>query len=255
MQSDSRNTILKSGTNSASTASRDPSSLPAPCAACPIRDISVCSALNSDELACLSEITTNLKVSGRQTIFQEGDPAAHLYNVTAGAVRLVKLLPDGRRQITGFLFPGDFLGIAMSDNYAFSAEAIVDVSLCRFPRVKLEALLERFPKMEKRLLGMASNELAAAQDQMLVLGRKTANEKVASFLLTLSRRAVERGQPDDPVALPMTRSDIGDCLGLTIETVSRVLTRLKKNGLISMVRPDLISILRREKLQQMADAF
>ena len=83
----------------------------------------------------------------------------------------------------------------MNDSYAFPAEAITEVSLCRFPRLKLEALLDKFPKMERRLLGMASNELAAAQDQMILLGRKTAEEKVASFLVLLSRRATERGQP------------------------------------------------------------
>jgi CRP/FNR family transcriptional regulator len=214
----------------------------------------VCAALSADELARLREITTELRAAPRQTIFHEGDPADHLFNVTGGAVRLFKLLPDGRRQITGFLFPGDFLGFAMNDSYAFTAEAITEVSLCRFPRLKLEALLDQFPKMERRLLGMASNELAAAQDQMLLLGRKTAEEKVASFLLLLSRRATERGQPEDPISLPMTRSDIGDCLGLTIETVSRILTRLKKSGVIAMTRNDMVSIGRRDELHRIAEA-
>lgn len=226
-----------------------------PCAACTIRDMSVCAALNESELLLLREIATDIKVAGRKTIIQEGEPAQHLFNVTGGAVKLYKLLADGRRQITGFLFPGDFLGLALNDNYAYSAEAISEVCLCRFPRRKLEGLLDRFPKMERRLLGMASNELAAAQDQMLLLGRKTAAEKVASFLLLLSHRATERGWLDNPVSLPMTRSDIGDCLGLTIETVSRIITRFKKSGLISMAHNDLVTIERRNELQRIAESI
>jgi CRP/FNR family transcriptional regulator len=224
-----------------------------PCEACKIRDLSVCAALTEEELERLRVIISSVRFGARQTIFQEGDPATHLFNVVDGAVRLYKLLPDGRRQITGFLFSGDFLGLAMNDSYAYSAEAISEVSLCRFPRLKLEALLEEFPKMEKRLLGIASNELAAAQDQMLLLGRKTAREKIASFLLLLVRNAVHRGQPENPLALPMNRTDIADYLGLTIETVSRTLTGFRNAGIVVMVENGRVSIENREELEVIAE--
>ena len=151
------------------------------------------------------------------------------------------------------LFAGDFLGLANNETYAYSAEAVTHVALCRFPRRQLEALLERYPKMERRLLGMASHELAAAQEQMLLLGRKTAREKIASFLLTLSRRARKRGQRDNPVAVPMSRTDIGDFLGLTTETVSRTFTQLKTAKLIVLLPNGKVELADLEALQEIAE--
>lgn len=203
-----------------------------PCAACEIRDLAVYGALESHELDDLISILTTVTCGPGDAIFYEGDPAEHLFNVTGDAVRISKLLPDGRRQVTGLLFPGDFLGLAFNESYTYSAEAVGPSTLCRFPRTDLERLLSEHPKMERRLLGMASNELATAQDQMLLLGRKTAREKLATFLLMLSARAERRGHPGNPIDVPMTRADIADYLGLTIETVSRTFTVLRKSGLI-----------------------
>ena len=95
--------------------------------------------------------------------------------IVEGAVKVYKLMPDGRRQITGFLFDGDLLGLAVNETYTYSAEALTPVAVCRFPRRQFERLLDDFPKMERRLLAIASNELAASQEQMMVLGRKTAH--------------------------------------------------------------------------------
>ena len=207
-----------------------------PCVSCSIRETSVCGALAPDELERFSSIVMAQTFDQGETIFYEGDPATSLYNVTSGCVRLSKLLPDGRRQVTGFLFAGDFLGLAYVDSYAFTAEAITEVRLCLFPRGRFQALLDDFPALEKRLLGMASNELAAAQDQIVLLGRKSAKEKLATFLLNLSKRqsATLNGAP---VQLPMTRNDIADCVGLTTETVSRTFTKLTDEGLISLKTP------------------
>ena len=121
-----------------------------------------------------------------------------------------------------------------------------------FPRRKLEKLLDEFPKLERRLLKTASNELAAAQDQMLLLGRKTARERIATFLLSLSERAIRRGERGDVIALPMSREDIGDYLGLAIETVSRTFTRFKKQGVVYFSNPREAKILDRETLQDIA---
>ena len=114
----------------------------------------------------------------------------HVFNVTSGVVKLYKLMLDGRRQITGFLLPGDFLGLASRTGYSYSAEAVTPVSLCRFPRHRLEEAFDRFPHLQRRLFDIANDELVAAQDQMLLLGRKTALEKnILIFIVPLRARA------------------------------------------------------------------
>jgi len=223
------------------------------CAACEIRELSVCSALSQTELARLSAIIMGRHVETGGTVIREGDPARDLFNVVRGTVKLYKLLPDGRRQVTGFLFPGDFLGIALNDIYAYTAEAIEPLQLCRFPRQKLEDLLVELPKLERRLLGEAAHELAVAQDQMLLLGRKTAKERVASFLVSLSRRAVKRRRPASPLEIPMSRTDMGDFLGLTTETVSRTLTQLRQSKLIAASGRSGIAILDSDGLSALVD--
>ncbi|MHA1113170.1 MAG: helix-turn-helix domain-containing protein [Alphaproteobacteria bacterium] len=224
-----------------------------PCAACEIRDLSFCAVLSPTELERLRAITTDLRVEAHRTIVSETEPADHLFNVTAGAVKLYKLLMDGRRQITGFLFPGDFLGVALNDRYVYSAEAITPVSMCRYDRARLEGLLDEMPALEKRLLGITANELVAAQDQMVLLGRKTAQERVASFLLDLSRRASRRGQAPDPIYLPMTRADIADYLGLTVETVSRTFSRLRKLGVIALEGNEMVRLVDRAALEELSE--
>ena len=232
-------------TNARSTSSSDlPSAVPAPgvsqvpnaimpmCAACEIREFTFCSALHDEELGHLQAIVRQVRMAPQQLLFQEGDDAGNVYNILGGILKLYKLLPDGRRQITGFVHQGDFLGIAASGTYSYSAEAVTGVSLCRFPRHRLEETFDRFPHLQRRLFDIANDELVAAQDQMLLLGRKTALEKISSFLLRLSEREQRSGVEQGPVELPMTRGDIADYLGLTIETVSRTLSQLKNDSLI-----------------------
>jgi CRP/FNR family transcriptional regulator len=210
-------------------------------------------ALDEEELAAVTEIRSAVELDRHQFLFIEGDPAQHLFTVMDGVMGIYKLLPDGRRQIIGFLYPGDLLGLPDDEAYAYSAEAACDVALCRYPRDKLVALFKRFPKMEHRLLAFANHELAAAQDQVMLLGRKTARERVASFLITLSERAVQRGQPDNPAWLPMTRNDVGDYLGLSTETVSRTLSHLKREGIIITLQHGDIEITERERLREIAE--
>ena len=165
---------------------------------------------------------------------------------------MYKLLPDGRRQITGFAGVGHFLGLAVSDTYAFSAEAIDTVRYCRFSRPRLRVLLDDFPAMEKRLLEIASTELVAAQDQMLLLGRKTARERLASFLLRQSRQGALCQNARTRFALPMSRGDIADYLGLTIETVSRTITKLRSEGFIDVPSSTEIAIKAPAALENLA---
>ncbi|MGP1397221.1 MAG: helix-turn-helix domain-containing protein [Inquilinaceae bacterium] len=223
------------------------------CAACAVRGLTLCAALETDELSRLNQIVRHQRLGPHAVLFSEADEADAVFNVTAGLVKLFKVMPDGRRQVTGFLFAGDFLGLAMQDRYAYTAETVVTTDVCRFPRRKMDALLKEFPKLQDRLFGMASNELAAAQDQMLLLGRKTAHEKVSSFLLDISRRARRRGQKDNPILVAMSRSDIADYLGLTTETVSRTFTRLKSDGLIRLLAGGKVELIDREALDDMAE--
>jgi CRP/FNR family transcriptional regulator, anaerobic regulatory protein len=211
------------------------------CAACGAREQSICAALSAGDLPAMAAIRSDVRFAPGQSVFFEGDPADSLFNVKLGVVKLFKLLVDGRTQITGFLFPGDFLGLALLNKYPFSVEAVTAAELCKFPRAEFESLLLRFPALERRLLGNASHELASAQDQMLLLGRKTAQERLATFLLMMQKRAASPSAPTI-VILPMSRQDIGDYLGLTIETVSRTVTRLKKSGAIELPDPNRVLI-------------
>ena len=230
----------------------DPKGGADPCASCAARPLSVCNAIGEVDLGRLAAFASVIEAPAGRTFISEGQPADCFFNVTAGSAKLFKLLPDGRRQITGFVGIGHFLGLAVSDTYAFSAEAMEPVRYCRFPRPRLRALLDDFPLMEKRLLEVAANELVAAQEQMLLLGRKTARERLASFLLMQSRQGLPCGSARDRFSLPMSRGDIADYLGLTIETVSRTLTRLRGEGLIELLSQSEIAVLRHHGLENVA---
>ena len=206
-----------------------------PCRTCEVRDKAICRALDDDELRQLNSISTSVKLETGGTAFYEGDDSTYLFNVVRGALRLSKLLPDGRRQVTGFLFPGDFLGLSIAGVYSYTAEALTDCELCRFDRTNLTRILDRLPKLEHQLLSLASNELAQAQDHILVLGRKTATERVATVLLKLANRIGKIGNGGCALDLPMTRMDLADYTGLTTETISRTLSQLKKEGVIATV--------------------
>lgn len=223
------------------------------CANCGARAFSVCSSLDPSDLAGLDAIAERISLKAGEALIREGDPAVHLFNITSGSVRIYKLLPDGRRQITGFLFAGDFVGLATGEDYAFSGEAIEDATLCRFRKSEYRALVRERPRLEEALLDRATHELAAAQNQMLLLGRKTAQERIASFLMDLPIRDPLRPSAEDHVRLPMTRSEIADYLGLTIETVSRVLTKLKTTGVIRMLSLSELRIEQVERLRAMAE--
>jgi len=222
------------------------------CVKCHVRHLTICGAFELDELKHIEPLVGHRDLQPGQALFDEEDPADHAYNLVEGTIRLYKLLPDGRRQITGFAIAGDFLGLSSRGHYAYSAEAVSPVALCRFKRADLQRLFEKFPAMEHRVLAMANDELVAAQDQMLLLGRKTPMEKVASFLLTLSKRLERVGRQGGELALPMTRADIADFLGLTVETVSRTFSKLKASKIIGLPAPDQVQLLDRRRLESVA---
>ena len=201
------------------------------CQDCGTRANGLCAAIKAENLARFSPAHAPQSVEAGKTFINEGDPATHFFTVTEGSVKLFKLLSDGRRAVTGFLFPGDIFGYSDADAYNYSAEAMTPVRLCRFPRRQLGHLYADFPGLESRLLKLVSRELATAQDLMVLLGRKTAHERLASFLLGLAGR---QGVKGGWLELPMTRADIADYLGLTTETVSRVFTVLKASGCVAL---------------------
>lgn len=224
-----------------------------PCAKCGARPLGVCADLNGQELhnmACSSETVT---VEAGQPLFHEGDPNPFVFNVVEGAVKLYRILPDGRRQITGFLFQGDFLGLGGRGLSKFTAEALTPLQACRFRRGDFDQLLNAMPALEHRLVALAGDELMAAQEQIVLLGRKTAKERLASFLIRLSERQHQLGGPVNRVHLPMTRLDIADYLGLTIETVSRVMTQLKTSGLVRLLPGNDVEIPDPARLAALGD--
>lgn len=222
------------------------------CESCNSRCSGLCAEMPSDETRRIALLRTTQRVEGGETFLEEGQPADHFFTIVSGWVKIYKLLADGRRQITGFLSQGDVLGLAFNGEYAYSAEALTEVALCRFPRAQFERLLDEFPRLERRLLTIASNELAAAQDQMILLGRKTAQERIASFLLDLASRDNSGVLQEEFLSLEMTRRDIADYLGLTTETVSRVFTALRHRGCIALEGANRVQLLDIEALEELA---
>jgi CRP/FNR family transcriptional regulator len=228
----------------------------APCLHCDIRHLAVCGALDTKSLSELQRQVRHVRFEPGQTIVIEHELADSGFIVLSGMVSLYKEMPDGRRQIVGLLLPGDFIGFACDDGrYCHSAEAVTRSELCRLPAAYLRRLAREHPEIEHRLMGALSAELCAAQEQMLWLGRKSALEKVASFLLMLARRGERRGGRANDVRLPMSRQEIGDCLGLTEATVSRSLGQLAKKGVVWVLRPHEVVILRRELLEAIAQGI
>jgi len=221
------------------------------CGDCKVRLISVCSVLALPELEALEALSQHLVLDKGQTLFGQGERAGSVFNVIAGKLRLTRLLPDGRRQVMGFAIPGDFLGLALEERSSISAEALTPVTTCRFDRHDFTAVVEAKPHLLRSLHARAGYELSLAQDQMLLLGRRTAEEKVAAFLLGLRDRYARIGQTSVTLELPMGRQDMADYLGLTMETVSRMLTRLDRAHVILLV-PGGVRLTDPNRLAQLA---
>jgi CRP/FNR family transcriptional regulator len=205
------------------------------CTACAVRSLSICGALDEADLAEFERIARHVHLSPHEALFTAGQVASSVHNLTAGVARLYKLLPDGRRQVIGFALPGDFLGTLPSDRYSYSADAIGAVSVCRFPADVFMHFIGQRPTFLLRINEFAARELMLAQEQMLLLGRGTAEEKVAAFLIGWRTRLAHIGDERQTISLPMSRQDIADYLGLTIETVSRTLTRFDREKMLVIV--------------------
>jgi len=166
--------------------------------------------------------------SAGEALIWEGDQAGQIFDVLEGVLRVYKILPDGRRAIMGFLYPGDTLGVSFQHRSLFTAEAVTSVKVRRFSRDRFLSLVNQSPVLQSQLYALLCDKMSAAHEQMLLLGRKSAEERVVSFLLAVHRKCASGAE----IELPMSRLDMADYLGLTIETVSRMMTSLTRRGLI-----------------------
>jgi len=206
------------------------------CSDCPIRHSAVCARCDSEELMQLEAIKYYRSFEAGQTIAWAGDELGFVASVVRGVAKLSQTLEDGRTQMLGLLLPSDFIGRPGRLRTAYDVTAVSDITLCCFRRKPFEALLASTPHISERLLTMTLDELDAAREWMLILGRKTAREKIASLLTIIARREATIGlnRVRGPVVidLPLTREAMADYLGLTLETVSRQMSALKGENII-----------------------
>jgi CRP/FNR family nitrogen fixation transcriptional regulator len=204
-----------------------------------------------EDLRALQQVGIKVRFARNETIFSDGDEATNCYKVISGAVRLCKHMSDGRRQIADFLLAGDFFGFMQFGNYKFTAEAVGDVVLMCYPQRQVARLSSSMPNLRGRLLVLLSQRLLGMQDHLVMLGRQTAKERVASFLLHIA----ERSNAEEGLAfeLPMSRQDIADYLGLTIETVCRMLSELKREKIIAIPTTSQVVLNDMDALQALTD--
>ncbi len=188
-------------------------------------------------------------------LFLEGDDAGHVFEVVEGVLRIFKIISDGRRVITGFLYAGDIIGLAVGERYLYSAEAIGPTTVRRVSRRQFDAAVAGNNRLQPEFFALVSDEMAAAQDQMVLLSCKNAEERICSFLLKFMKKDALPGERRRSVDLPMCRQDIADYLGLTIETVSRTFTKLINKGVVSIENAAMrhtITIERPNRLARLA---
>ncbi|QHQ36946.1 Crp/Fnr family transcriptional regulator [Algicella marina] len=222
--------------------------IPVLCRACEARHKGVCGALTEDQLVRLSRSTTRKAVSKETPLTSAGEDVTQFSNILGGVVKLSKLLPDGRQQIVGLQFAPDFIGRPFSEQSDLTTEAATTLRICSFPKSALEKMIEEAPDLEHRLHNQALRELDEARDWLLSLGRRSAREKLASFLCLIADHIDPEGSEDTngihsaQFELPLKRTDIADFLGLTPETVSRRLTEMRKEGLVEVTQNRYIRI-------------
>ncbi len=229
------------------------------CSQCVVRNRAICAGLLPDELELLGRLGRKLMVERGQTVMWEGDESLIVANVITGVLKISMSISDGREQIVGVVFPSDFIGRPFGKEGAYSVTALTNAELCTFTRSAFDSFARAHPELEHKLLSRTLDELDRAREWMLLLGKKSADERIATLLLEMSTRLSEQGchtQFDalNRFDLPLDRQQIGDLLGLTIETVSRQLTKLKVKGLIDLPDRKHVIINDRSRLSILAMA-
>ncbi|QLF70601.1 Crp/Fnr family transcriptional regulator [Peteryoungia desertarenae] len=205
---------------------------PAVCRSCEARHGGICSTLTVSQLVELNKYSARRRIDAGNEVIGQGENVSSYSNILKGVVKLSKMMSDGRQQIVGLQFAPDFMGRPFLGESTITAEAATETEVCTFPRSVVDRMVAEVPEMEHKLYDQSLKELDEARDWMLTLGRKTAQEKVASFLYLILSHIDPESDHRSTFDLPLSRADIADFLGLTIETVSRQMTKLRKDGII-----------------------
>ena len=229
------------------------------CSQCVVRNRAICAGLEPDELDALGQLGRKQRVTRGQTVVWEGDDSVVVANVIEGVLKVSMSISDGREQIVGLVFASDFIGRPFGQQSPYSVTALTDAELCIFSRSTFDSFARQHPELEHKLLRRTLIELDRAHEWMLLLGKKTATERIATLLLEMSARLGETGCAADNSALdrfelPLDRQQMGDVLGLTIETVSRQLSLLKADGVINLPDRRTVAIQDRARLQHLSAA-
>ncbi len=227
------------------------------CDTCLVRNRAICAALDSTEIATLNAIGRRRKLEPGESLIWEGDDSLLVANVIEGVLKLSTGTEDGREQIVGVVYPSDFIGRPFGATTRHSVTALTEANVCVFSRADFDNFAHDHPALEHKLLKRTLSELDRTRRWMLLLGRKNAEEKLATFLLDMSERLSDPSceNPDDMLdefELPFSRQQVADLLGLTIETVSRQFTRLKKDGIVDLPSRRAVAILNRAALEARA---
>ena len=224
-----------------------------PCRECAVSAIAVCSTLDVAALADLRNQGSSIQLAAGQPLFHQGDRADCTFSLTSGVVKLYAVLPDGRRQVVAFHFPGEFIGFCESMDYHCTAEAVCAATLCRFETGRFEHFARIRSELARSRHERVAHDLVRAQTRAMVLGQAAASERLAHFLCDVHRRSqVGSEEASGHVRLPMSRSDIADYLGLAKETVSRELSALRATGVIRSISRSLLEIRDMDRLRRLA---
>lgn len=227
------------------------------CDTCLVRNRAICAALAPDELGALAKLGRKQMVTRGQTLVWEGDEALVVANVIQGVLKLSVSTADGREQIVGVVFPSDFIGRPFGKESPYGVTALTDAEVCVFTRAAFDGFATEHPDLQHKLLEGTLDELDRARQWMMLLGRKTASERIATLLLEISNRLGSTSCSSitpflNEFDLPMDRQQMGDVLGLTIETVSRQLTKLKEADMIALPDRRRVVIKDRRRLESIA---
>jgi CRP/FNR family transcriptional regulator, anaerobic regulatory protein len=228
------------------------------CSTCVVRNRAICAALDMDEIALMGKMGRHHKLVTGQTLIWEGEDSLLVANVIEGVLKLSTSLSDGREQIVGVVYPSDFIGRPFGTQTQHNVTALTDAHVCAFSSSDFERFAREHPRLEHKLLERTLAELDRTRRWLLLLGRMTASEKIANFLIDMSERLVRPDcgfdGPAQTFDLPFGRQQIADILGLTIETVSRRLNDFKAQGIIGVPSRRRIEILDRAALTNIASS-
>lgn len=225
------------------------------CGNCRLGSICLPLALEADDVVRLDEIVQRGRpLQKNEHLYREGDEFSAVYAVRSGAIKAYRITGDGQEQVTGFYFPGEILGMdgISKDSYASSAKALETSAVCEIPFNRLEELSAQMPSLQRHFFQLMSQEITSDQQLITLLSKNSAEERVAALLISISARNARRKLSKSNFRLPMSRTDIGNFLGLTVETVSRVISRFNKQGLIEVESKE-INLLDIDGLKKVAN--